>query len=114
MTTNGQGALVTHMSGLLADPGYQNELAQVRAKATLQAIGEATPPPRWTYVGHRFARNSAAAVYALEAVALQDPSGVERFNDDARRVALAWENLARLDEGLSRALALLNAALAYE
>ena len=112
--TNGQGDLVTRMTGLLADPGYQNELAQVRAKATLQAIGEANPPPRWTYVGRRFARNSAAAVYALEAVALQDPSGVEQFTDEARRVALAWENLARLSEGLSRPLALLNAALAYE
>jgi len=113
-TDNGQGALVTHMTGLLADPGYQNELAQVRAKATLQAIGEATPPPRWTYVGRRFARNSTAAVYALEALAVQNPLGVERFKDEARRVALAWENLARLGEGLSRPLALLNAALAYE
>jgi len=102
------------MTGLLSDPGYQNELAQVRAKATLQAIGEATPPPRWTYVGRRFARNSAAAIYALEALAFQDPLGVERFKDEARRVALAWENLARLDEGLSRPLALLNAALAYD
>src|SRR5574341_1544783 len=114
MTTNGQGDLVTRMTGLLAEPGYQSELAQIRAQATLQAIGETHPPPRWTYVGRRFARNSAAAVYALEALARQDPSGVERFNDEARRVALAWENLARLDEGLSRPLALLNAALAYE
>src|SRR5215813_4566364 len=114
MTTKGQGGLVTRMTGLLADPGYQNELAQVRAKATLQAIGEANPPPRWTYVGRRFARNSAAAVYALEALAVQDPLGVEQFTDEARRVALAWENLARLSEGLSKPLALLNAALAYE
>ena len=114
MSTNGQADLITHMTGLLADPGYQNELAQVRAKATLQAIGEATPPPRWTYVGRRFARNSAAAVYALEALAIHDPSGVEQFKDEARRVALAWENLAKLGEGLSRPLALLNAALAYE
>jgi hypothetical protein len=42
MTTKGQGDLVTRMTGLLADPGYQNELAQVRAKATLQAIGSYT------------------------------------------------------------------------
>lgn len=114
MTTDGRSNLVARMTGLLTDRGYQSELAQVRAKATLQVIGQATPPPHWTYVGRRFARNSAAAVYALEALAVQDPSGVEQFEDEARRVALAWENLARLGEGLSRPLALLNASLAYE
>jgi helicase len=114
MMTEGQSNLVGRMAGLLKDPGYRNELAQVRAKATLQAVDEATPPLRWTYVGRRFARNSAAAVYALEALAVQDPSGAERFKDEARRVALAWENLAKLNEGLHRPLSLLNAALAYE
>jgi hypothetical protein len=91
MSTNGQAELITHMTKLPADPGYQSELAQVRAKATLQAIGEATPPPRWTYVGRRFARNSAAAVYALEALAFHDPSEVVHFDKEARRVALAYE-----------------------
>lgn len=114
MLTDGRDSLVARMTALLADPGYQNDLAQVRAKATLRTIGEAIPPPRWTYVGRRFARNSAAAAYALTSLAIQDPVTIERFKDPARRIALAWQNLARLDEGLSRPLALLNSALAYE
>lgn len=114
MTTDARASLVARMKRLLADPGYQNELAQVRAKATLRTIGEAIPPPHWTYVGRRFAKNSAAAAYALASLAIQDPLTVDQFKDQARRVALAWQNLARLDEGLSRPLALLNSALAYE
>ena len=90
------------------------KLAQVRSKATLQAIGELQRPPHWTYVANRFSRNSAAALYALEAATLADPDKATENEERSRQLALAWESLAELTEGVTRPTALLNAALAYE
>ncbi len=114
MTNDNHIDLQFRMQALLADRGFQSELAQVRSKATLQAIGELQRSPHWTYVANRFARNSAAALYALEAGTLADPNYAVENEKHSRQLALAWESLARLDEGVTRPIALLNAALAYE
>ena len=114
MTTDKHRQLISRMEKLLADPGFQNELAQVRSKATLQAIGDIETSPRWTYIANRFSRNSAAAMYALETEAIKDPSSAGVHEHQARQVALAWESLARLTEDTTRPVALLNAALSYE
>ena len=114
MTISGYADLLSRMEGLLADPGFQSELAQVRSKATLLAVGEPDPPPRWTYVAPRFSRNSAASLYALERVAYENPDSAPQFQKQSRQLALAWESLAKLNEGATRSTALLNAALAYE
>ena len=115
MTTNDTHAdLQSRMQAVLADQGFQSELAQIRSKATLQAIGEPQRPPHWTYVANRFSRNSAAALYALEAATLADPDYAVKNMKRSRQLALAWESLAKLDEGVTRPVALLNAALAYE
>lgn len=107
--------LQSRMETVLADPGFQNELAQVRSKATLDAVGDLDRSPRWTYVANRFSRNSAAALYALEANSLSDSGdSLESNRERARQLALAWESLARLGEGTTKPAALLNAALAYE
>ena len=114
MTTDRHRELIPRMEKLLADPGFRNELAQVRSKATLQAIGEIETSPKWTYTANRFSRNSAAAMYALETEAIENPSSVGAHEHQARQVALAWESLAKLAEGTTRPVALLNAALSYE
>ena len=115
MTTNDTHAdLQSRMQAVLADQGFQSELAQIRSKATLQAIGEPQRPPHWTYVANRFSRNSAAALYALEAATLADPDYAVKNVKRSRQLALAWESLAKLAEGVTRPVALLNAALAYE
>ncbi len=114
MTIDNRVELHSRMESVLENPGFQNELAQVRAKATLQAIGELEDSPNWTYVAKRFSRNSAAALYALEAATLADPSYAVRNKVCSRQLAHAWENLAKLEEGVSRSTALLNAALASE
>ena len=107
--------LQSRMQTILADPGFQNELAQVRSKATSNAIGDLDRLPRWTYVANRFSRNLAAALYALEANSLSDSGDNSEHNRErARQLALAWESLARLGEGAAKPVALLNAALAYE
>lgn len=114
MTNDTHINLQSRMQAMLADPGFKSELDQVRSKATLQAIGEPQSPPHWTYVANRFARNSAAALYALEAATLADPDSAIKNEDHSRQLALAWESLAKLAEGVTRPVALLNAALAYE
>ena len=73
MTASEHIDLQSRMQTVLADPGFQSELAQVRSKATLHAVGDKDRSPRWTYVANRFSRNSAAALYALEASSLSDP-----------------------------------------
>ena len=102
------------MERLLSDPEFQRELAQVRSKAALQSIGETERPPRWTYVVPRFTRNSAGAMYALETIALQEPESGVNYEQQARQIALAWENLGKLSEGVRSDVAWLNAAIAYE
>ena len=114
MTNDTHIDLQSRMQAVLADQGFQSELAQVRSKATLQAIGELRHPPHWTYVANRFSRNSAAALYALEAAALADPDYAVKNVKHSRQLALAWESLAKLAEGVTKPTALLNAALAYE
>ena len=114
MTNDNHIDLQSRMQAVLADPGFQHELAQIRSKATLQAIGELQRRPHWTYVANRFSRNSAAALYALEAATLADPDYAVKNEKRSRQLALAWESLAKLAEGVTRPVALLNAALAYE
>ena len=115
MTTDHHANLHLRMEAVLTDPGFQNELAQVRSKATLRTIGDSGSSPRWTYAVNRFSRNSAAALYALESSALATPDfPLEHDRERSRQLALAWESLARLGEGVTRPTALINAALAYE
>ena len=114
MAVEARSGLMARMQGLLSDGGFQNELAQIRAKALLKDLGEPEKPPRWTYTAGRFCRNAAAAMYALETAALAHPETAFPHTDQARQLAWAWESLARLSEGVARPLAQLNAALAYE
>ena len=114
MTTNQYATLKSRMEVVLADRGFQIELAQVRSKAALQTVGEPASPPNWTYVANRFSRNSAAAFYALETMAIVDADNAALNMDRSRQLALAWQSLAQLAEGASRPSALLNAALSYE
>ena len=104
MTTDHHSDLHLRMEAVLTDPGFQNELAQVRSKATLRTIGDSGVSPHWTYVINRFSRNSAAALYALESSALATADfPLEHDQERSRQLALAWESLARLGEGVTRA-----------
>jgi hypothetical protein len=46
MTTESMENLKGRLVQLLRDPGFQNELGQVRAKATLNELGGSLAPPR--------------------------------------------------------------------
>ena len=45
MTNSEHVDLLSRMENVLTDPGFQNELAQVRAKALLQAVGNSESLP---------------------------------------------------------------------
>ncbi len=107
-------ALLEHTERMLGSSAFLSELAQIRAKAALQVIGQPIDAPRWTYVAPRMSRHTAAALYAIEDAALSDPAVPDRYKVWSRQIALAWESLARLNEGPPRSTALLNAAIAYE
>ena len=109
-----QVELIARMEESLSDPAFQHDLAEVRSKAILAAVGEPINPPKWRYEARQFARNSAAALYALEESSLQTPAAAQDHENRARQLALAWESLSKLSEGADQSTAALNAALAYE
>jgi helicase len=102
---------------LLRDRGFQNEVAQVRAKSLLSEIEQYDSGTRWRYDVVRLARNGTGAVSDLENAARRAPQLFSE-SDDLRqaslRVAQLWESLGRIREGSDRQPAWLNAALAYE
>ena len=107
-------SLESRLVATLENPGFQTELAQVRSKAKLRGVGELGSPPRWSYVVNRFSRNSAAALYALEYLAVNDSDAFVSNQARSRQLALAWESLGDLAEGVEMPNARLYAALAYE
>lgn len=100
---------------LANNPGFQNESAQIQAKALLSEVtGGQIPAFRWTYIARRVVRNMAMATFGLETIAKSHPEEIEALSTAARRFALLWEALAKLRESTSRESALLNAAVNYE
>jgi helicase len=103
-----------HILGLDQDRGFQNETAQVQAKALMTEIVRELPQYKWTYNITRLIRNVVAATFELEHIAKDDPGSVNELSAAARRFALVWEALAKLQESTTRETALLNAAVNYE
>ena len=96
---------------LSSDPGWLQELAQIRAKATLTEVLGTAPAFRWRYEGERVVRNLALLHVALER---SDVNGDPRIGEAARVAAQAWESLAAISEHVHRPTALMNASLQYE
>jgi superfamily II DNA/RNA helicase len=103
-----------HILGLEQDRGFQNEAAQVQAKALMTEIVRELPQYKWTYNITRLIRNVVAATFELEQIAKDDPGKINDLSEAARRFALVWEALAKLQESTTRETALLNAAVNYE
>ena len=104
--------LVERGLALASDRGLLQELAQIRAKATLTEILGSAPDFRWRYEADRVVRNLTVLHVALA----RDMNGAEdpRLRESARVAAQAWESLASLSERVDRPTALMNASLQYE
>jgi helicase len=99
---------------LAQDKGFQNEAAQVQAKALLKEIDHGSTQLNWTYNITRVVRNVVAATFELKQLAQSDPNSINDLSDAALKFARVWEALAKLQESTTRETALLNAALNYE
>src|SRR5688572_25635083 len=107
-------ALAADVASVTNDRGFQSESAQIKAKALLTQVAEAVPSYRWSYIPHRVIRNLAYATDALQLLSVDTDQPVPAWSAQARLVASIWEALAKLREGTTRDVALLNAAATYE
>lgn len=96
------------------DRGFQNEAAQVQAKALLKEIDPGATRLNWTYNITRVIRNIVAATFELEQIAQSDPGTINGLSDAALKFARVWEALSKLEESTTNETALLNAAVNYE
>ena len=103
-----------HAIRLLDDPGLRNELFQIESRV-IQAKFGADIGTRWNYRVLRIVRNITAIQEGfLRLAATSQAPMTPEAQRAARTVAQAWENIAQLGEGIPRATALLNAAVAYD
>lgn len=114
MTTNNLEQIATQVMELVADPGFQSEAAQLQAKALIQELTKQVPSYRWTYIPSRLIRNLTFISLQLEKLARRNRSLLGSLEPSTRKVALVWEALASLEEGVSRNAALINAAVNFE
>ena len=106
-------ATAQELMSVMANPGLQSEIAQLRARGVLQDIGAETDTIAWRYEWTRVLRNATGALAGLEARAA-DLSRGSATSPVGRRLAQLWESIAKLEDADAKAPALANAALAYE
>jgi replicative superfamily II helicase len=99
------------IANLAEHRGLLTEIAQLRAKALLRELGDDGSDIRWRYVIGRVMRNASIAAFELEESVDGD---IAKFAPFARELALAWQAIAKLEEGPARNVALLNAAITFE
>jgi superfamily II DNA/RNA helicase len=102
------------LQSLASDPSFQHETAQIRAKALLFEVSGVIPDYRWSYAIPTVIRNISAASFELGTLSRSAPDRLRILGRAARQIALVWESLAKLHEGVSQQTALINAAFAYE
>jgi hypothetical protein len=84
--------------GLAQDPALLQELAQLRAKATLTEVLGTSPDFRWRYEANRVLRNLVLLQFRL---AQQRPDRVAAMAA-SRVIAEAWESSATVFNGTLR------------
>jgi hypothetical protein len=104
----------TDILALMRDRGFQTEAAQIQAKSLLAEITDPIPDYRWSYIPKRVVRNITFATFELQNLALAKAGITPALSAAARRLALIWESLAKLQEATTRETALLNAAIDYD
>src|SRR5580658_7888880 len=85
---------------LAEDRGFQNELAQIRARAALQQLSGQEEHIRWTYIMPRVVRNASGLLSDLQLLAEDSPENLDSLKSHALLLAQCWEGLSRLRDGL--------------
>lgn len=102
------------LQALSNDKTFQNDVAQVRARALLKEVTQEAPKYNWTYAPSTVIRNATAATIVFEAISRSDPSRLRDLENVARQMALIWESVEKLGERTDSETAIINAAVAYE
>jgi len=98
---------------------FENEVAQLQAKAMIFELTGAIPNYNWTYVSHRIIRNIQHATFNIENILQNNILKSEIIQDKdlskaALKIARVWESLAELEDYTKKDAALLNSAFNYE
>jgi hypothetical protein len=92
---------------LLGDPKFNEEAAQIQAKALLSEVSEDLPLYEWTPLSRRTIRNVTMATFELENISRDSPHELDsELQMAARRLALVWESIAKLGRSISKETAL--------
>ena len=104
----------TNILSLINNSGFQDETAQIRAKAILSELFKEIPPYKWSYITHRVLRNITFVTLELENLFREKIDESDDIINAAQKCALIWEALATLGEFTSKEFAYINAAINYE
>ena len=116
VTMNNSSDVATETLPLMNEQGFLRELAQVRARATLETLGANVSGINWTFQKRRLERNGTAGMIGIETAARLIPSKLDELQDmriAALRLGQLWEALATISPEASDT-ALLSAAIGYE
>ncbi|MHB8603272.1 MAG: DEAD/DEAH box helicase [Nitrosotalea sp.] len=72
------------------------------------------PEFNWSYLESIIVRNATTLSFMIESMAYSNPELLKNIGQSTLRLALLWENLARLKENTEPKKALMNASIAYE
>lgn len=103
---------------LMSNFDFQREVAQIRARAALNALpGDLPgdlPEVNWDYRLPRMLRNATAGLIDVESIIDDADSSSVDLTAIARRLGQLWESISRISDGKAKSIAQVNAILAYE
>ncbi|MHA1949469.1 MAG: DEAD/DEAH box helicase [Candidatus Thorarchaeota archaeon] len=101
------------INNLFSDPIFALSLKQIQAKSMLHELKQDTSQILWKYDVQTLTRNLAAASYGIESISFENALPLIE-KKIIRQLAIAWESLAKLEEGFDRISSLMNSAIMYE
>lgn len=99
---------------IMSNRDFQREVAQIRARAALDALPGDPPDVNWDYLLPRMLRNATAALIDVESIIDDVDGGSVDLTAIARRLGQLWESISRISDGKAKSIAQVNAILAYE
>lgn len=105
---------IKQIASISGNDEFQGEVAQIQSKALLREINASVPDYKWSYLESIIVRNATTLSFMIESMAYTNPELLKNIGQSTLRLALLWENLARLNEKTNPRKALINSAIAYQ
>lgn len=113
MSENSQ-TWIKQIASISGNDKFQSDVAQIQSKGLLREMKATVPDYNWTYLESIIQRNASVMSFMIESMAEENLDLLKNIGQSTLRLALLWENLARLKERTNPQKALINAAIAYE